>query len=918
MDENKDTASGIIGVYPERSNYTIAETGELEILLDLVNLTTNGDYFKLDVLNIPFAMVKYLPSQFIFLEHGEKKQIVLLITLPLGSKGTYDLSIQVTRKADESKAGQANIELTITQGEEITATAPVLETQRITSAAYQARGRVGVALNDVRFHVAPGEVLSIPLQLTNQSLEDERLNLVLKSNDIPHTWVSHQPPFIELKAGKTQTVILKIAPPKKFTSKAGRYPFVLEVRSARFSDAPASVDCVLTVTAFHQSAIMISPLQVFARQPIQVKVENTGNTAETYEVSWEGIDRNLLEFEVLPPPPVLNTPAAATQVVGATRLHQPGPLESVGMLRVEPGKTGVLQFSAAPIRAPLIGRARRYDFQTRVTATDQQGRLFSNSLTAQPMIPVLALFIFLFVCLLSFCALALLLSRSGNRNGDQVSAESTQTSISLTQVAGAGLTATALVGLDSDGDGLPDSVEIGLGTNPGLLDTDLDGLSDGDEFNNRKTDPIKADTDGDGLVDGDEVNRDINPLSVDTDGDGLKDGDEVRIGTNPKSVDTDEDGWIDNAEVTTCHTPTDPDSDDDGIPDGKDLNPCDKNNPALTQTALAGLPTATPTTTATPTSTTVPLTPTPTTIPPTFTPTSVPLTHTPTPILLTSTPTPTNMPQPPELFGFLVFSSNREGRPQIYVRDMVLGRILRLTVSNGDDSHPAWSPDGRTVAFTSNRDGNHEIYIVDANGANPRNLTNDAATDNYPSWSPDGEWIAFSSNRNGNYEIYIMRANGSDLQNITNNPGNDTQPSWGRTSGVFGNQEVILFVTDRDGNQEIYSMLPDGSSLNNLTNNNAQDNLPELSPNGSRIAFTSNREGDPDIFVMDTDGSDVINLTSDSSAVDEYPAWSADNQWIAYASTTTGNYDIFVMKADGSSRYNITMLDANDRDPAWR
>ena len=900
MDENPGTASEAVGIYPRQSDYTVAETNSVEILVDLVNLTTSGDYFKLAVVNLPFAWVKFLPSQLVFLEHGEKKQIALNITLPLGSVGTYDLKILVTRKTDESQAGEAHIELSVTTAEAVSETTPVPETQEVTAAAFQSRGRVGVTLREVRFFVTPGEVLSIPVQLTNQSLEDERLTLVLQSKDILPGWVSVQPPFVELKAGKTQTLNLKIAPPRKYTSKAGRYPFVLEVRSARFADSPASVDCVLTVTAYSQSNIQVNPLQVFASQPMQVKVENAGNTAETFDVTWEGLDRNLLEFEILPPPPVLSTPAAPTQAIGMTRLHQPSTPGSAGMLRVEPGKTGVLHFKPTPKTSPILGRARRYSFQTKVTAADRQARLFSCLLTAQPIIPPWALVAFLIVCVFSFCALVWLVNQSGGKGAGQISSANTQTAVSLAQTAYANQTATAFGLIDSDGDGLTDIAEIGMGTNPALLDTDIDGLSDGDEVNNRKTDPKKADSDGDGLIDGDEINRGFNPLSADTDGDGLNDGDEVRIGSDPKAPDTDQDGLTDKAETSTCNTPTDPDTDDDGILDGQDLNPCDKNNPSLTQTALALIPTATPTYTSTPT------------------PTTVPLTLTPTPVLPTLTPTPTVTPPAPRLPGILLFSSNREGRPQIYSRDMFIGGITRLTVSSGDDTQPSWSPDGSKVAFTSNRDGNHEIYVMDAIGANPINLTNNNADDAHPTWSPDGQWLAFNTNRDGNYDIYIMRSDGSELQNISNHLANDVQPFWGMTSGVFGGQEVILFVTDRDGNQEVYSMQPDGLSPHNLTNNNARDYLPALSPDGGRIAFTSERNGNPDIFVMDTDGSDSLNLTADSSAVDESPSWSGDNQWIAYSTTVTGNPEIFMTKSDGSLRYNITTIQADDRDPDWR
>lgn len=44
------------------------------------------------------------------------------------------------------------------------------------------------------------------------------------------------------------------------------------------------------------------------------------------------------------------------------------------------------------------------------------------------------------------------------------------------------------------------------------LDSDNDGLSDHDEYNEYGTDPFKADTDGDGYNDGDEIRNGYNPL----------------------------------------------------------------------------------------------------------------------------------------------------------------------------------------------------------------------------------------------------------------------------------------------------------------------------------------------------------------------------------------------------------------------
>jgi outer membrane protein assembly factor BamB len=69
---------------------------------------------------------------------------------------------------------------------------------------------------------------------------------------------------------------------------------------------------------------------------------------------------------------------------------------------------------------------------------------------------------------------------------------------------------------DSDGDGLIDSEEVALGTDPDDPDTDADGLSDGDEVHGTYgyvTDPLLDDTDGDGVSDGDEIHWGYDPLN---------------------------------------------------------------------------------------------------------------------------------------------------------------------------------------------------------------------------------------------------------------------------------------------------------------------------------------------------------------------------------------------------------------------
>jgi len=99
---------------------------------------------------------------------------------------------------------------------------------------------------------------------------------------------------------------------------------------------------------------------------------------------------------------------------------------------------------------------------------------------------------------------------------------------------------------DDDDDGVIDTDENALGTDPLNRDSDGDGLGDGEEIYDFGTDPLDQDSDDDGLWDGDEVhNYYSDPLDVDSDLDGISDGVEVAQGSDPISGDSDGDAVAD-------------------------------------------------------------------------------------------------------------------------------------------------------------------------------------------------------------------------------------------------------------------------------------------------------------------------------------------------------------------------------------
>src|SRR5258706_4958374 len=51
------------------------------------------------------------------------------------------------------------------------------------------------------------------------------------------------------------------------------------------------------------------------------------------------------------------------------------------------------------------------------------------------------------------------------------------------------------------------------------------------------------------------------------------------------------------------------------------------------------------------------------------------------------------------------------------------GSAVRITNSPGLESHPLFSPDGKSIAFTGQYDGNTDVFVMPAEGGVPKRLT---------------------------------------------------------------------------------------------------------------------------------------------------------------------------------------------------
>jgi dipeptidyl aminopeptidase/acylaminoacyl peptidase len=149
------------------------------------------------------------------------------------------------------------------------------------------------------------------------------------------------------------------------------------------------------------------------------------------------------------------------------------------------------------------------------------------------------------------------------------------------------------------------------------------------------------------------------------------------------------------------------------------------------------------------------------------------------------------------------------------------GEPVQLTDGDFEDSGPAWSPDGATLAFVSAREPDWDIepvsdvYLVAAEGGEPRRLTRGGGSIDGLSWSPDGARLAaqrypgvFDDPKHTQIAVVdaISGVIGLLTAALDRNCGTYPQlrePVW--------DGDGIVFALEDHGNTHLYRVAADGS-----------------------------------------------------------------------------------------------------------
>lgn len=246
----------------------------------------------------------------------------------------------------------------------------------------------------------------------------------------------------------------------------------------------------------------------------------------------------------------------------------------------------------------------------------------------------------------------------------------------------------------------------------------------------------------------------------------------------------------------------------------------------------------------------------------------------------------------------------KTGIPRLFLADVALATsrpLLELAAPDGCPilSTPRWSPDGTRIALAT-----RGVYVVDVASGRLTEIVppTDAAA---VAWSPDGQRLAVAaapSLAGPSTRILVVGADGQGLEEIARLDDSPVRSLAWSPQGT-----LIAFIAGTDGfsgEARLFVVNPDGSRLRSLVQG-VESGLA-WSPDGRRLAvslvdpsFSPFTGGASNIYTVDVDDGSTTRLT-DAAASEYGPTWSPDGSAIAFTSGRDAESGIFAVHPDGA------------------
>jgi dipeptidyl aminopeptidase/acylaminoacyl peptidase len=236
---------------------------------------------------------------------------------------------------------------------------------------------------------------------------------------------------------------------------------------------------------------------------------------------------------------------------------------------------------------------------------------------------------------------------------------------------------------------------------------------------------------------------------------------------------------------------------------------------------------------------------------------------------------------PPFVVDRLQFKEDNAGyldhrRDHLYVFDVASKNSTQVTSGDFDDTEPAWSPDGKSLAFASNRSTpdpdrnyNSDIWVVAADntdkGAHVTQITSNPGPDHQPAWSPDGKWIAYVTETDLKAMIYathhlaVAPSSGGEAKVLTLAFDRSV-----RRPRFSADGRSIYFIADDDGTGNLFRVAATGGEVSRTISGPLTVAYYSTGKDGSIAAQISSLDRPDEIFLFSDNKLTRLTKTNDA------------------------------------------------------